>query len=123
MFGDEVDSIRTFNTESQRSIEKVKEFSIFPSKEVIVDDEGRNRAVQTINEELKNIVANVSNLNKESVEKIKGIVGKNIELLNNTYYFETIDSYLPFFYEKLDSFFDYLDGYNFIVDDFKRILG
>ena len=68
LFGDEVDSIRTFNTESQRSIEKVKEFSIFPSKEVIVDDEGRNRAVQTINEELKNIVANVSNLNKESVE-------------------------------------------------------
>ena len=123
LFGDEVDSIRTFNTESQRSIEKVKEFSIFPSKEVIVDDEGRNRAVQTINEELKNIVANVSNLNKESVEKIKGIVGKNIELLNNTYYFETIDSYLPFFYEKLDSFFDYLDGYTFIVDDFKRSLG
>ena len=123
LFGDEVDSIRTFNTESQRSIEKVKEFSIFPSKEVIVDDEGRNRAVQTINEELKNIVANVYNLNKESVEKIKGIVGKNIELLNNTYYFETIDSYLPFFYEKLDSFFDYLDGYTFIVDDFKRSLG
>ena len=123
LFGDEVDSIRTFNTESQRSIEKVEEFSIFPSKEVIVDDEGRNRAVQTINEELKNIVANVSKSNKESVEKIKEIVGKNIELLNNTYYFETIDSYLPFFYEKLDSFFDYLQGYTFIVDDFKRSLG
>ena len=121
LFGDEVDSIRTFNTESQRSIEKVEEFSIFPSKEVIVDDECRSRAVQNINEELKNI--NVSKENKESVEKIKGIVGKNIELLNNTYYFETIDSYLPFFYEKLDSFFDYLQGYTFVVDDFKRSLG
>lgn len=121
LFGDEVDSIRSFNTESQRSIEKVKEFSIFPSKEIIVDDECRNRAVQNINEELKNI--NVSKENKESVEKIKGIVGKNIELLNNTYYFETIDSYLPFFYEKLDSFFDYLQGYTFVVDDFKRSLG
>lgn len=121
LFGDEVDSIRTFNTESQRSIEKVKEFSIFPSKEIIVDDECRNRAVQNINEELKNI--NVSKENKESVEKIKGIVGKNIELLNNTYYFETIDSYLPFFYEKLDSFFDYLQGYTFVVDDFKRSSG
>ena len=121
LFGDEVDSIRTFNTESQRSIEKVEEFSIFPSKEVIVDDECRSRAVQNINEELKNI--NVSKENKESVEKIKGIVGKNIELLNNTYYFETIDSYLPFFYEKLDSFFDYLQGYTFVVDDFKRSSG
>ena len=120
LFGDEVDSIRTFNTESQRSIEKVEEFSIFPSKEVIVDDECRSRAVQNINEELKKVIANVSKENKESVEKIKGIVGKNIELLNNTYYFETIDSYLPFFYEKLDSFFDYLQGYTFVVDDFKR---
>ena len=123
LFGDEVDSIRTFNTESQRSIEKVEEFSIFPSKEVIVDDECRSRAVQNINEELKKVIANVSQENKESVEKIKGIVGKNIELLNNTYYFETIDSYLPFFYEKLDSFFDYLQGYTFVVDDFKRSSG
>ena len=123
LFGDEVDSIRTFNTESQRSIEKVEEFSIFPSKEVIVDDECSSRAVQNINEELKKVIANVSKENKESVEKIKGIVGKNIELLNNTYYFETIDSYLPFFYEKLDSFFDYLQGYTFVVDDFKRSSG
>lgn len=123
LFGDEVDSIRTFNTESQRSIEKVEEFSIFPSKEVIVDDECRSRAVQNINEELKKVIVNVSKENKESVEKIKGIVGKNIELLNNTYYFETIDSYLPFFYEKLDSFFDYLQGYTFVVDDFKRSSG
>ena len=123
LFGDEVDSIRTFNTESQRSIEKVEEFSIFPSKEVIVDDECRSRAVQNINEELKKVIANVSKENKESVDKIKGIVGKNIELLNNTYYFETIDSYLPFFYEKLDSFFDYLQGYTFVVDDFKRSSG
>ena len=123
LFGDEVDSIRSFNTESQRSIEKVEEFSIFPSKEVIVDDECRSRAVQNINEELKKVIANVSKENKESVEKIKGIVGKNIELLNNTYYFETIDSYLPFFYEKLDSFFDYLQGYTFVVDDFKRSSG
>ena len=123
LFGDEVDSIRTFNTESQRSIEKVEEFSIFPSKEVIVDDECRSRAVQNINEELKKVIANVSKENKESVEKIKEIVGKNIELLNNTYYFETIDSYLPFFYEKLDSFFDYLQGYTFVVDDFKRSSG
>ena len=123
LFGDEVDSIRTFNTESQRSIEKVEEFSIFPSKEVIVDDECRSRAVQNINEELKKVIATVSKENKESVETIKGIVRKNIELLNNTYYFETIDSYLPFFYEKLDSFFDYLQGYTFVVDDFKRSSG
>ena len=39
LFGDEIDSIRTFNIESQRSIEKVESIEIFPAKEVIVDEE------------------------------------------------------------------------------------
>ena len=39
LFGDEIDSIRTFNIESQRSIEKVKNLEIFPAKEIIVDEE------------------------------------------------------------------------------------
>ena len=41
LFGDEIDSIRTFNIESQRSIEKVKSIDIFPAKEVIVDEEAK----------------------------------------------------------------------------------
>jgi transcription-repair coupling factor (superfamily II helicase) len=39
LFGDEIDSIRTFNTESQRSIEKVKSIEIFPAKEMILNRE------------------------------------------------------------------------------------
>ena len=46
-FGDEIDSIRTFNIESQRSIEKVKSIDIFPAKEVIVDEEAKKRANDT----------------------------------------------------------------------------
>ena len=32
------------------------------------------------------------------------------EMLNEIYTFETIDSYLPFFYERVESFFDYFKG-------------
>ena len=38
LFGDEVDSIRSFNTESQRSIDKVSNFEIFPAKEIIINN-------------------------------------------------------------------------------------
>ena len=86
LFGDEIDSIRTFNIESQRSIEKVKSIEIFPAKEVIVDEEAK-------------------------------------KMLNETSTFETVDSYLPFFYEDMESLFDYLDGYTFIIDDLKRCEG
>ena len=44
-------------------------------------------------------------------------------MLNEIYTFETIDSYLPFFYERVESFFDYFKGYTFIIDDLKRCEG
>ncbi len=46
LFGDEVDSIRTFNVESQRSIEKVKRAEIFPAKEVILSKETIEHAIE-----------------------------------------------------------------------------
>lgn len=46
LLGDEIESIRTFNVESQRSIDKVKRIEIFPAKEIIITEEslesGRN---------------------------------------------------------------------------------
>ena len=38
-FDDEIDSIRTFNIESQRSIDKVDNIEIFPAKEIILTEE------------------------------------------------------------------------------------
>ena len=121
LFGDEVDSIRTFNTSSQRSIEKINKINIFPAKEVIVDEEAKKRANELITAELTDIIRNTDD--EERVDKIRMIVNKNIEVLNNTSTFETIDSYLPYFYEKLETLFDYLKGYTFIIDDIKRCSG
>ena len=121
LFGDEIDSIRTFNIESQRSIEKVKSIEIFPAKEVIVDEEGKKSANDKIISELDSIIEKSNNKNNDQVDKIKRIVNKNLEMLNETSTFETVDSYLPFFYEEMESLFDYLDGYTFIIDDLKRL--
>ena len=123
LFGDEIDSIRTFNIESQRSIEKVKSIDIFPAKEVIVDEEAKKRANDTIISELNSILEKANNKNSEQIEKISRIVNKNLEMLSETSTFETVDSYLPFFYEKSESLFDYLDGYTFVIDDLKRCEG
>ena len=122
LFGDEIESIRTFNVESQRSIEKVENFDIFAAKEVIVSEEVKNFASNKIREEFKEQI-NKKNTNKESAEKLGKIVNRNLELLNETNTFETIDSYLPFFYEEPENFFDYLKGYLYVVDDVKRCQG
>ena len=123
LFGDEIDSIRTFNIESQRSIEKVEFVEIFPAKEVIVDEEAKKSANDKIISELDSIIEKSNKKNNEQIDKIRGIVNKNLEMLNETSTFETIDSYLPFFYKEMESFFDYLEGYTFIIDDLKRCQG
>ena len=123
LFGDEIESIRTFNVESQRSIDKVKSFDIFPAKEVIINDDVKRHAIDKITEELNLVIDKNKKGENEFLAKHKGIVNKNLEILNETSTFETVDSYLPFFYDNLESFFDYLKDYTFIVDDVKRCEG
>lgn len=121
LFGDEIDSIRTFNIESQRSIEKVKSIDIFPAKEIIVDSSITNNAINNISSEYEDVLKN--NKDKQRSEKLKKTINKNLESLRETHTFETIDSYLPFFYKESESLFDYLKGYVFILDDRVRSLG
>lgn len=121
LFGDEIDSIRTFNTESQRSIEKVNCIEVFPAKEIIIDDEIIDYALNNIREELDLTLKN--NKDKERGIKLNTVISKNLEELREIHDFETIDSYLPLFYKKSESLFDYLEDYIFVFDDKVRCLG
>ncbi len=122
LFGDSIDSIRTFNTESQRSIEKVDSVEIFPAKEVILSEEALNRGKENILNELEDIKAKAKK-DEERIQKLENMVRANIESLSETLTFETLDSYLPYFYHKSDSFFDYVKNYTYIIDDVKKCEG
>jgi len=47
-FGDELESIRSFDEATQRSIQELAEFMLFPAREVILTPERRERAVRNI---------------------------------------------------------------------------
>ena len=51
LFDDEIDSIRTFDVFSQKSIEKINEFSITPSREFIYPENVED-AVNKIKEDM-----------------------------------------------------------------------
>ena len=121
LFGDEIESIRTFNTESQRSIDKVKKIEIFPAKEIIITDETINLGRDTLRQEFDAI--SKSGTDPDRIEKLRNILNKNLESLEETSTFETIDSYLPYFCKNTESLFDYLKDYVFIVDDVQRCEG
>ena len=121
LFGDEIESIRTFNIESQRSIDKIKKIEIFPAKEIIITDETIALGRDKLKEDFEAI--SKSDTDSERVEKLTNILNKNLESLEETSTFETIDSYLPYFCKETESLFDYLKDYFFIVDDVQRCEG
>lgn len=121
LFGDEIESIRTFNIESQRSIERVKSVNIFPAKEIILSSESLEYGREKLKSEFKKIEDN--DKDSERIEKLKTILNKNLELLEETSSFETIDSYLNYFSEKTESLFDYFSDYYFILDNVQRCEG
>lgn len=126
LFGDEVDSLRTFNPETQRSIEQVDSFEIFPAKEMVLNQEVMERGALKIRDELDSIIKNKDKkkgYQKESLEKLKGNVASNLEYLNEGLFFETIDAYLPFFFSKPSTFFDFIGNGKIIVDDSNNSLG
>lgn len=124
LFGDEIDSIRTFNVESQRSIDKVQDIEIFPAKEMILDSKTAVLGQRSIEKDLEAMLNNFKGKkDKEAYDKIHGIINQNLEALRESRSFETIDSFLPYFFENGESFLDYLKDYMIIVDDVQRCKG
>lgn len=124
LFGDEVDSIRSFNTESQRSIERVKNIEIFPAKEIILKKENIEKGSRAIEKELEASLEKLKkSKKKEAFERLKELTYSNLESLKENWDFETIDSFLPYFYEKPSVLLDYLQEYTVVVDDPQRCKG
>lgn len=124
LFGDEIDSIRSFNVETQRSIDKIKSVEIFPAKEIILSKENIETGSLRIQEDLDIVVNNhKTKKDREIVNKIKQIIRANLESLNENWSFETIDSFMPYFYDKTANLLDYMKDKFIIVDEAIRCSG
>ena len=100
-WGDEVDSIRFFQISSQRSTEMLKEITIFPAHELIV-------------QELSEAVKNIQGKYPEEIE--------DIELIKNGDYISKINKYFNEFYENQASFLDYMsEEYLLFLDEKSKI--
>jgi len=108
LFGDEVDSIRIFNLETQKSIDKVESVEVFPAKELILKKENIENGIERIVKDFKHQEAVFSSKkDKERLENLNLNVDKILEELREKGSFESIDSFIDYFYEKTFSFFDY----------------
>ena len=94
-FGDEVESIRTFDVATQRSLKEMDEARILPSRETTVQRSTRIGARERLIERAEEL-----GLKREAWEPLSD------RLREGT--LPGLDSLLPLFHKKLDTIFDYL---------------
>lgn len=99
LFGDEVDSIRSFDVLSQRSLDMVEEVKIPPNKEILILDRYRLDMIEAIEEDLKRYKKN---------EDIKDKFNNYLERLKEDSSLKNKDIITPYIpKENLTSIVDY----------------
>lgn len=122
LFGDEVDSIRSFDVISQRSVEHLKSIHLVPARDVIYDVNRRQEIIDAIRSDLSSLLASKRSADVEYVAKLKGNISNDIERLRSDHYFPGIDRYVSYIIDKPAFIMDYLDNKNIIfIDEVARI--
>ena len=97
LWGDEIDSLREFEIMSQRSTDRIKQATIYPASEFVLEDK------------LEKVTERIINKCGQDQKTIE-----DIESIKQGDYVSKIDKYFNSFYEKRETIIDYL-GNNYIV--------
>lgn len=120
-FGDEIDTIRTFDILTQRSQEMISDVEIYPAREIIMNSEDMENIIQGISKDYETKLKSYSKKNKDVAARFRERISENIDKLRNYRYFDGIDSYIPYIYKNAVSFIDYFDDPVIILDESGRI--
>ena len=120
LFDTEIDSIRYFSLEDQRSKEKIKEILIGPATEILLENEDYGRIIGKLEEGL------AQSLRKLKDDKAKMQLSQNIshelEQLQNGQKPDQIYKYLSLAYDRPNSLLDYLPSNGLVfIDEISRV--
>ena len=106
----EVDSIRTFDLESQRSIEQLEAMDIYPATENVLTRQQLQQGIRKLRqEEAVYEKALRERMQTEEAYRIAGIIRELTEGIEEGFRVGGLDSFLSYFYEQTVSFLDYFD--------------
>lgn len=98
LFGDTIDSMRFFDSETQRSLEGILSYNVIPPREVVFSDEARQSIIRRFRQS-----ADGRNVDPGEVREVA-------QSLIHMRYFHGIDFLLPYFYETLASPLDHFSA-------------
>lgn len=110
LWGDEVDSIRSYDALSQRSIENLEKIQIYPARELLLTKEQADEGVQKIRKEQRHVVKKLREKQKnEEAARITHAIDAFVEELQEFGSGAHVEDYLSYFTDKTVSLLDYFD--------------
>ena len=123
-WGDEIDSIRTYDASNQKSIENIESVIIFPAVELILSKDEIEEGLAKMEEECSVRYEKYrKEMLTEQAYRLKSNVDKLVEETRNWGLSQALETHLPYFCEKLCSFIDFMpkDTYVF-VDEIQKVI-
>ena len=118
LWGDEVDSIRSFDAESQRSIENLEEITIYPATEVVLDKETIRQGIKAIEKEAQKSQKKFRDeMKTEEGARVRQIAAELKDQLEEMEHIAGAESFVRYFYKKTESLLEYLPENTLVVID------
>lgn len=113
---DEIDSIRSFDAESQRSIENCDRLTIYPSSEFVLDEQTMEAGLRRIQAEAQKTIDKFkADKEMEAAGRLSQTIREFEENIREAFGGINIDAYIHYFYPNTMSFIDYFDNDSSII--------
>jgi len=118
LWGDEIDSIRSFDVESQRSIENLDRIRIYPAGEFIADDGRIKKGLAVLEKEAKRLADQFFQERKtEESARLKAFAEEVKQSLTQWKQMSVLDGLAPYFYDRMVLFAEYFPKEALVVLD------
>ena len=124
LWGEDIDSIRSFDCESQRSIKEEEEVTIYPATELVVTQEEKLAALTLIEDEAKELEEKLrGEFKTQEAHRLSVAISELREQIVNGFDVP-LDAYLPYFYKEDYSLLDLFDREKTVIfiDEPARVL-
>ena len=122
LFGTEIDSIRTFDEDTQRSLENLKFIEIYPAEQIMASEDIFIRASDKIRRNYsKAASAAESSGRPELADRIKKTRDELCEYIESVANLQLLENYIHYFYDEPEYLWDYMQNGSVIIDDPDRI--
>ncbi|MDD3014063.1 MAG: transcription-repair coupling factor [Candidatus Gastranaerophilales bacterium] len=111
-FADEIENIRNFDVNTQRSIKHIQSIKIEPRYKTVIKEDSKQAFIDKLLDIKKLQEKKLSDISKETLSVT---VDNLITSFENETYFEGIEYFAPLIDEKMDDIFDYLPDNTLII--------